>query len=114
VVQLTETCRSLSKNFETLNGRKKSALVAKAQSHSRRNKDVTQLPLTVKELQHAATLAIKATQATTFKDEIKLPSRAKEVKDLQGRSTPRNATSLQKLNLFLDQDGIVRVGVQIW
>lgn len=88
--------------------------MAKAQSHSRRNKDVTQLPLTVKELQHAATFAIKATQATTFKDEIKLPSRAKEVKDLQGRSTPRNATSLQKLNLFLDQDGIVRVGVQIW
>lgn len=114
MVQLTETCRSLSKNFETLNGRKKSALVvAKAQSHSRRNKDVTQLPLTVKELQHAATFAIKATQATTFKDEIKLPSRAK-VKDFQGRSTPRNATSLQKLNLFLDQDGIVRVGVQIW
>ena len=81
-------------------------------SRRRRNTDTTQLSLTVKELQYAATVVIKATQATAFKDEIKVLSRTKEAEERQGKGS-RNVTSLQKLDPFLDKDGVLRVGGRI-
>ena len=81
-------------------------------SRRRRNANTTQLSLTVKELQYAATVVIKATQATAFKDEIKVLSRTKEAEERQGKGS-RNVTSLQKLDPFLDKDGVLRVGGRI-
>lgn len=70
-------------------------------------------PLTVDELQNAETVIIKATQAKPLKNEIKSLSKNQELQDLQGRSMPRNATSLQKLDPFLDQNGALCVGGRI-
>ena len=77
-----------------------------------RERDTEHLPLTVEELQHAATVIIKATQVTAFKNEIKSLSKTQELQDFQGKSMPRVAT-LQKLDPFLDQNGILRVGGRI-
>ena len=52
---------------------------------------------------------IKTTQATAFKDEFKVLSKTKKA---QGRR-PRNVTSLQKLDPFLDKDGVIRVGGRV-
>ena len=87
---------------------RKQPLCGEGLSPRRRNTDTTQLSLTVKELQYAATLVIKATQATAFKDEIKVLSKPKEAQGRQGRR-PRSVTSLQKPDPFLDKDGILRV-----
>ena len=56
---------------------------------------------------------IKATQATAFKDKIKVLSNTREAQEFQGRRRPRNVTSLQKLDPFLDKDGVLRVGGRI-
>ena len=48
-------------------------------------KDANYLLLTVKELQHAATVIIKATQATAFRSEIKSLSKTQESQDFQGK-----------------------------
>ena len=90
---------------------RKQPLSGEGPSGGRRNTDTTHHSLTVQELQHAATAVIKATQATAFKDEIKVLSKNKEAQELQGR--PRNVTSLQKLDPFLDKDGVLRVGGRI-
>ena len=91
---------------------RKQPLSGEGPSGGRRNTDTTRHSLTVQELQHAATIVIKATQATAFKDEIKVLSKTKEAREFQGRR-PRNVTSLQKLNPFLDEDGVLRVGGRI-
>ena len=91
---------------------RKQPLCGEGPSRRRRNTDTTQLSLTVKELQYAATVVIKAAQATAFKDEIKVLSKTKEAQECQGRRL-RNVTSLQKLNPFLDKDGVLRVGGRI-
>ena len=88
---------------------RKPPLSGEEPSNHRRNTDRTQLSLTVKELQYAATVVIKATQATAFKDEIRVLSRTKEAEECQGKR-PRNVTSLQKLDPFLDKDGVLWVG----
>ena len=88
---------------------RKQPLSGEGPSGGRRNTDTT---LTVQELQHTATAVIKATQATAFKDEIKVLSKTKEAQGFQGRRT-RNVTSLQKLNPFLEKDGVLRVGGRI-
>lgn len=76
---------------------RKQPLCGKGLSLRRRNTDTTQLSLTVKELQYAATVVIKATQATAFKNEIKVLSKTKEAQELQGR----NQVSLHCRNLTL-------------
>ena len=81
-------------------------------SGGRRNRDTTHYSLTVQKLQQTATVVIKATQATAFKDEVKVLSKTKEAQEFQGRR-PRNVTSLQKLDPFLDKDGVLRVGGRI-
>ena len=91
---------------------RKQPLSGEGPSGGRRKTDTTRHSLTVQELQHAATVVIKATQATAFKDEIKVLSKTKEAQEFQGRR-PRNVTSLQKLNPFLDKDGVLRVGGRI-
>jgi len=69
-----------------LSGRKKKQpLCGKEPSRRRTNMDATQLSLTVKDVQYAGTVVIKATQATAFKDEIKVLSKTKEAKERQGR-----------------------------
>lgn len=65
---------------------RKQPLCGKGLSPRRRNTDTTQLSLTVKELQYAATVVIKAAQATAFKNEIKVLSKTKEAQELQGRN----------------------------
>ena len=88
---------------------RKQPLCGEGPSCRRRNTDTTQLSLTVKELQYAATVVIKAAQATAFKGVIKVLSKTKEAQECQGRRL-RNVTSLQKLDPFLDKDGVLRVG----
>ena len=91
---------------------RKQPLSGEGPSGRRRNTDTTHHFLTVQELQYAATVMIKATQATALKDEIKVLSKTREAQEFQGRR-PRNVTSLQKLNPFLDKDGVLHVGGHI-
>ena len=91
---------------------RKQPLSNEGPSGRRRNTDTTRPSLTAKELQNAATVTIKTTQATAFKDEFKVLSKTKKAQERQGRR-PRNVTSLQKLDPFLDKDGVIRVGDRI-
>lgn len=93
--------------------RRRSSCGERPPSLNGRERDTDSLPLTVDELQHAETVIIKTTQATAFKNEIKSLSKNQELQDFQGRSMPRNATSLQRLDPFLDQNGVLRVGGRI-
>ena len=70
-------------------------------------------PVTVDEMQAAETVLIKAAQAITFVKEIQTLNSNQETKEgnaSQRRSTPKSSTPLSKLDPFLDESGILRVG----
>ena len=77
------------------------------------DKDADHPRVTIKELQHAATVIIKATQATTFKKDLESLLKNQDLQDTKGSSKKGNATLLQNLDPFLDQDGVLRVGGRI-
>ena len=73
-------------------------------------------PVNVKELQQAELAIVKSIQEESFSREIKmLRSMARDDSDTgeqakQRKKTIKKASSLYRLNLFLDDHGILRVG----
>ena len=64
-------------------------------------------------MQTAETVLVKAAQAISFENEIEILKSnqvPQEVKTTQRKSIAKSSTPLHKLDPFLDQSGILRVG----
>lgn len=84
---------------------------------TRKGESLKSTPLTVKELKEAENEIIRQAQASAFHDEIKILKNARNHKSspqTNRRGTIVKKTSkLYKLDPFIDEDGIVRVGGRI-
>lgn len=91
---------------------------AGGQKEKKRNERIaTYKPVDVKELQHAELQTIKIVQNKAFQDEIQLlrdanikSPAADQDANKEKMKTMKRSSSLYKLDPFLDEEGILRVG----